>query len=96
LEDVQLEEEADMGGFKIDIRKVGRKVCVCGSESCQKLGIHISGSKFSACVFTTMASLFFWLLGWLDSWLFGGIYRRYSEDDFSSVPRDLDLNSIPL
>jgi hypothetical protein len=72
LEDVQLEEEVGMGGFKMDIRKVVRKVFVpginpfavnkillllllCGTESCQKMGIHISGLNF----------LLLFLLGWL-------------------------------
>jgi hypothetical protein len=86
LEDVQLEEEADMGGFEKDIRKVGRKVCVCVSESCQKIGIYFSGSKFSACVFITTVSLLLigYLVGWLVGWLVGCLVE-YTVDTMKAI-----------
>ena len=56
-----MEEE---GGFKMGIRKVARKVFVCDTESCQKIGIHVSGLNF------LLLFLLPWLVGFcLVAWL---------------------------
>jgi len=64
LEDVQLEEEVGTGGFKMGIRKVARKVFVCGTKSCQKIGIQISGLNFLV-LFLLRWLVCFCLVAWL-------------------------------
>jgi len=59
-----------MGGFKMGISKVARKVFVYGTESCQNIGIQISGLNFPV-LFLLRWLICFCLVAWLVDYLVG-------------------------